>query len=436
MPMNLIASKMIKFTGFVSALALIHACDNTPVVAGDCTTDPTLCAASSTGTIDYGSSSSTTNVGGPVLPTMANPAYAAQEYAEWKAEYVINQEDVSGTPYVSDYGSAAGSSRVIWDTKTQTVSEGIGYGMLNAYFAGDYTLVRRFYKYHQAFRQSSYLMGWKAESFSSLKAAPSATDADVDVATALILTAWATADFSLIDQALLILNDIWNAEIDQTTFMVRPGDVGWPASGQYNASYISPVAFRIFALVDPSHNWTAVLNKGYEYLATVQANGNGLFADWTDTYGQPVIPKNNDKSTNYNRYGLESIRIPWRLGWDWLWFGEPRAKAILDKMAAYMTTSITVNNGNIFTEYPFVVGDVPSTTTWNSVATSPRTGMYASICAMGIASPEAYGAVTNACLTTIDNLSIAAQAHNYFHDILHVMYSQMLNGMYVKPAGL
>jgi endo-1,4-beta-D-glucanase Y len=50
----------------------------------------------------------------------------------------------------------------------------------------------------------------------------------------------------------------------------------------FNLSYFAPVAFRLFQMVDPAHDWNAVITANYNYMKTAQNLGVGLVPDWSD----------------------------------------------------------------------------------------------------------------------------------------------------------
>ena len=72
--------------------------------------------------------------------TTANPQYAIDRYNEWKTQYYVTVENEAVPQYLRDLfpTNVAGSARIKFDNDSFTVSEGIGYGMLNAYFMSDW----------------------------------------------------------------------------------------------------------------------------------------------------------------------------------------------------------------------------------------------------------------------------------------------------------
>lgn len=317
-----------------------------------------------------------------------------------------------------------------------TVSEGIGYGMLLSYFQNDDDAFVRLWNYSRAFRAYNKinLTPWITYSFRYNEIDnSSATDADLDIATALVLMYYKSGlNEAYLNDALTIINAIWTEEIEPNSLRIMSGNTSmWNGKNgkdfTYNLSYFSPVALRLFAKVDPSHNWTGVLDAMYEYMDKVQANGTGVFPDWSDSQGQAVNPPNSSAEKTYWLFDKESIRIPWRIAWDYYWFQEPRAAKVLNTLNTFISTKASGNPDS----------DALSTTySWNlsvgadSKASVVSNGWYAAWCATGIAGNSAW---LQSCTTGLNKRTVSNNATSYFNDILLVMYSQLLNGLFIKP---
>lgn len=273
-------------------------------------------------------------------------------------------------PATYDDPSAGGVGRVIWAAQSGyykaycavddatvstmrfracTVSEGIGYGMLLAYFNNDVDAFNRLWNYTRGFRayHNAKLMPWITMSFHWTEVDnSSATDADLDIATSLILMHYkmtaagdAAAANTYLTDALTFVNAIWEKEVNPSTLLIYSGDDdSWKkATSAYNLSYFSPVAIRLFAMVDPAHNWQGVLDANYAYMKKVQDAGTGVFPDWSDANGKAIDPNNGSAKNTYYTFNKESVRIPWRIAWDYYWYQEPRAAAILSKLNEFIS---------------------------------------------------------------------------------------------------
>ena len=419
------------------------------------------------------SSTQTSSAGGGgastsgILPATANPTYTAALYDTWKAFHYITLEDEAtryptwGAEFSTVFGAytaqGLGAARVIWSTFNSasctieeasrsnmykrgcTVSEGIGYGMLITLFQGDWDAFNRLWIYSQAYRNSAYasgrgLMPWLTSSFSwDIPDESSATDADLDIATSLILAYYMSGNTAYLNDALTLIAALWNNEVNLSNNLLYSGDTPtWKAAANpsYNLSYFSPVALRLFALVDKNHDWTSVLNAQYTYMLNVQAAGTGVFPDWSDGSGNAINPPNNSAKTTYWTFNKESVRIPWRIAWDYYWFSDERAAEVLNTLNKF----IMEKSNNDPASIPAV------NYSWNLSVGADIQGQavpvhwQAAWCATGMAGNSAEW--LNSCTTLLNGTSMQTSASSYFPNILQMMYSQLLNGYYTKPSNM
>lgn len=404
---------------------------------------------------DISSSSGAQNV---ALAPSANINYPQSLYGIWKGFHYVDEE--TEMTYYSSLASdfsyvfpAGGAGRVKWEAKSTgyykslcsvmdasesamrfrgcTVSEGIGYGMLISAFQNDYETFNRLWAYNKGYRAyaNTQLMPWVTYSFHyNTIDNSSATDADLDIATALILVYLQTGVADYLADALTIANAIWNEEVNPSNLLLYSGNTSmWTgANPVYNLSYFSPVALRLFAMVDPNHDWTGVLNAEYAYMQQVQAAGTGVFPDWSDGSGVAVNPNNGSADNSYWTFSQESVRIPWRIAWDYYWFQDERAASVLNTLNAFISEK---SGGN-----PAMI---PGTSySWNlafgadnaSGSLSPH--WLGAWCATGIAGNAAW---LEACTNLLNATEMVTGGMSYFSNILQMMYSQFLNGMYTKP---
>lgn len=400
------------------------------------------------------------------LAPSANIAFPIALYGSWKGAHVASLEDDAATypslaANYSDVFTAEfrPASRVIWASQSSgtyktrctvsdatnfqmksracTVSEGIGYGMLLSFFSNDESTFNGFWNYNRAFRAykgSDNLMPWIVQSFSyTILDRSSATDADLDIATSLILMYYKSKNEAYKADALAIINDLWDQEVDPSTKLLLSGNTAmWNGkNGEIvlNLSYFSPVALRLFAMVDPSHDWNGVLDAMYTYMAKVQDGGTGVFPDWSNTAGVAVAPPNKSAPNTYFLFDKESVRIPWRISWDYYWFQDSRAEAILKKLNKFISdkSSGDVKSDALSTSYSWnlsVGADKKSNT-------STVSGMWLGLwCATGIAGNSTW---LDACTTEFNTRQLANNTSSYYSDILLLMYSHLLNGLFLKP---
>lgn len=316
-----------------------------------------------------------------------------------------------------------------------TVSEGIGYGMLISYFKGDDNMFNSLWNYSRGFRQyfSTPFTPWITFSFHYNQIdISSATDADLDIATSLILMYYRTGGQDYLNDAMTIVNAIWDQEIEKSSKLILSGYTSmWTTNPTFNLSYFSPVALRLFAAVDqnPAHDWNGVLDAMYAYMKKVQDGGTGVFPDWSDAAGAAKNAPNSSSDKTYWLFDKESVRIPWRIAWDYYWYQEPRAKEVLDKLNDFIVKKSggDVNN----------VDALGRNYSWNLSVGADKDGMgvissqwLGAWCATGISGNTDW---LNACTSAVNARMPTNNASSYFSDILLTMYAQLLNGVFVRP---
>ena len=165
-----------------------------------------------------------------------------------------------------------------------------------------------------------------------------ASDGDIDAITALILASRRWHQPEYLKLAKLKLQDLWNLSTISKTQGKRyllPGPIAAfvpNASTVYlNPSYFAPYAFRIFAQVDPQHDWLSLVDSSYQVLEdSTKLSKVGLPSDWvalnTKTGQYQTLPAS---STLKSLYSFDSYRVWWRLSLDAAWFNSPQAQRYL-----------------------------------------------------------------------------------------------------------
>src|SRR5262249_49681936 len=177
-----------------------------------------------------------------------------------------------------------------------------------------------------------------------------ATDADEDMAFALVLADRQWGGQGSLPQtykqtAITQIQNIWKAEITDSK-LPRPGQ--WGGRGTVHVSYFAPAYYRVFATLDPGDGWPMVVSTVYDTLAfaVTAANGNqnnGLVPAWCDdSHGSPCKPV-DENIPNDTGYQNDSCRTPFRIGLDWCWNGETRAKDYVGLTSAFFS-AIGVKN--------------------------------------------------------------------------------------------
>ncbi len=229
-----------------------------------------------------------------------------------------------------------------------TTSEGQSYTLMRAAWMDDQETFDKSWKWTKDnMQRDDKLLSWKFGktadgSYGILQdqgGQNTATDADVDVAYALIMAAnrWKEDDY--LYDAKAMIDAIWEKEIvtinGQPTLVANDIERNNPESVIVNPSYFAPYAYRVFAKIDPKHDWNKVVDSSYSLLFAAtdspldKKSSDGLAPNWmrvNRTTGQVSPDKNLD--TNY---GYDAFRTPWRLALDYRYNKDVRAKQVLEK---------------------------------------------------------------------------------------------------------
>ena len=228
------------------------------------------------------------------------------------------------------------------EDQDDTVSEGIGYGMLIAAYHGDREIFDRLLGYGRRYFDGNGLMHWKIAADGRVRGNGGATDADEDIAMALLVAdrLWG-GEYGVM--AKHIINGIWNAEVEPGTYVLKPGSQ-FGGSLVMNPSYLDPAYYRIFAKATGNAKWNEVVEKTYRMFDSISKHndGTGLAPDWMTSGAGPA------KGQSYD-YKYDAARVPLRLARDAAWFCEPRAQRILAQINAYFTEQGPLSIGDGYT---------------------------------------------------------------------------------------
>jgi endo-1,4-beta-D-glucanase Y len=226
----------------------------------------------------------------------------------------------------------------------RTTSEGQAYAMLRAIFINDRQTFERVLSWAEAnlARQDDRLWAWHwgetAPGQWQIVDPNFATDADIDAITALILASRRWDCPAYLALAREKLDDLWVAAtaavaIDQRYLLPGPAIAFWsnPETLILNPSYFAPYAFRLFAQVDPKHDWLSLVESSYDVLNASGATSSvGLPSDWIQlnlqTGEYSALPADSPIQT---RYSFDAFRVWWRIALDASWFQESRATQFL-----------------------------------------------------------------------------------------------------------
>ncbi len=262
--------------------------------------------------------------------------------------------------------------RVIDFNGNVTTSEGQSYAMIRAFWTRDQATFDKTYawaKNNLQVPRGDHLFSWKwgekpDHTWGALDHT-SASDADQDIALALLLAykEWKNPEY--LKDSKIILADIWtHLTVDAPIGRVLlPGD--WPQKGrtyQINPSYFAPYAYRVFAEMDTDHDWTILTDSSYEILTRAIAQApTHLPPDWIEiSLDNDQVRLYEDSLDTRSDFGYEAIRVYWRVALDSL-------------LTPLEKRSVTVlNQQTMLGRYWKIRNDLPISITWDGIVRHPE----------------------------------------------------------------
>jgi len=289
-----------------------------------------------------------------------------QFYAQWKSKYIKP-------------GCTARQSYVWFQTPgvKQCVSEGQGYGMIiTTLMAGadpaaktTFDALYQYYKAHPA-KPGQRLMAWAQDKNCKSTDHSAATDGDMDIAYALLLAdkQWGSnGTVNYLQEAKLLIVDIMRYEVNQKSFTALISNESDPESNDYfdtRTSDFMPSHFRAFKAATGDARWDKVIANTYKLFTGMQAKYSrdaGLFPDFIQKVNHNPHPaKAHYLESKYDgAYNYNACRVPWRIGVDYLLYGDARAKTIEAKINTWLRGTTQGNPDNISAGYSLAGNDLP-----------------------------------------------------------------------------
>ena len=288
-----------------------------------------------------------------------------------------------------------------------TVSEGIAYGMLMAVYMADKTTFDGLWAYAKAHRDGKGLMNWHLDANGGTVGSGAATDADEDMAFALIQADKQWGGYS--SDASTLVGAILASEVSGSNVLL-PDDSG-NMNSDVSPSYFAPAYYKAFATFNA--RWTMVADRSYTILNSCANATTGLVADWCTQSGGV------SSRSNPPRYYYDAARTPFRIAQDACWNNDSRATAYLAKVAAFFNglgptgirdgynldgTSPGSNAGIMVFEGPAGTAMMPSKATYASFL------------------------LQNYARVVVTSKSGTASAYNYYNGSWGVMTLMMMTG--------
>lgn len=239
------------------------------------------------------------------------------------------------------------------DKNNITTSEGQSYIMLRSLTVGDRKTFDVAYKWtkNNLQRQDklfAWLWGEDGKGQYKILDDNSASDADVDIAFALILAYEKWGKYQYLMEALPIINAIWDLETRRigSYLVLMPGvEQTLSEKIEINPSYFSPYAFRFFQKYDNLHDWNCLIDSSYYYLNAVTAKtATGLPPNWfligSAQTGSQIILEDSPRSD----FSYDAVRVFVRIYLDYIRTGDKRDLAILEKSKFFIDKWKNSNN--------------------------------------------------------------------------------------------
>ncbi len=235
-----------------------------------------------------------------------------------------------------------------------TTSEGQSYALLRSVWSDDRETFDAVWKWttgHLRGRGDA-LFSWKWKDRVLDKNA--ATDADTDIALALLLAARRFDEPRFEEEARAIVRDIWAKEI------LVVGDACYLTAGDWSkrervpvihVGYFAPYAYREFAKVDSEHDWACVARTAYDVLRFIFIEKDLDFPPERVYFDRKreIVRLEHPRTLAIGDFGYDAFPIYWRMAADWRWHwrmeGELREKMLAPLRAAYQ------RDGRIFDRY-------------------------------------------------------------------------------------
>ena len=242
--------------------------------------------------------------------------------------------------------------QVIDPSTNKTTSEGQSYALLRAVLSNDRTSfykVLNWTKGHLLLKDKN-LFGWwygkNAKGSMVLLDKGTATDADQDIALALLLANEKWDDPQLLKLSKIIIADIWKydtVEVAGNRIVVAGNWTSDPNQAVFtiNPSYLSPYTYRLFSIIDNKHDWMSLVDSSYKILDACSSaslgvkNSTFLPPNWCNMTQNGIVINAGNISLDSSNYSYDAIRVLWRISQDYLYSKEKRALNYLKKINVF-----------------------------------------------------------------------------------------------------
>ena len=196
-----------------------------------------------------------------------------------------------------------------------------------------------------------------------------ATDGDSDIALSLLMAYSRWREDKYLYDAKAIISSMWEREVvvidGRPVLVANDLERNDPTQVIVNPSYFSPYSYKLFAKVDPSHDWSGLADNSYKVLLALSdanldvSKSSGLPPDWVVMNRSTGAFSKAPDAQQTTNFGYDAMRIPFRMALDYAWYKDPRDKQVLAKYSALHDTwqndeklaAIYTHDGKRATEY-------------------------------------------------------------------------------------
>ncbi|MFW7379680.1 MAG: glycosyl hydrolase family 8 [Oligoflexus sp.] len=243
----------------------------------------------------------------------------ATEYDNWKARHLVQCSDGS-----ADVQMFPGES----------VSEATAYGLLIAVSMDDKETFDQLLRGFEKRKNFRGMMSWKFAVCGDVWQPGAATDADLDIAMALIMADRKWGQYRQAAESVITALKQYGTSQCKGMLILRPGD-NWggcqdPSDKRLNPSYFAPAYYQAFGRFLPNQAdfWNQLVIDTYRLLDQYQQSNDGLLPDWSYADGSLAGP-----------YGYEACRVPWRMATDYAWNSRAEAKKVLNGIRGFVASN-------------------------------------------------------------------------------------------------
>lgn len=264
----------------------------------------------------------------------------------YKDEILRSTWDYYKKTFVDSDGKSIDPSR-----EYKTTSEGQSYIMLRSVIVADKEMFDKSWDWTRKNLQTrddklfSWLWGGNNKENEKVVYEENATDADEDIALALILASFKWDKDQYLIDAKGIVNDLWEKNVVEQNgkyYLLAGSHFEKPKGLVVNPSYLSPASYRIFSAIDKKHDWEKLADDSYRLLNKINLSNSetvGLPPDWILVDKKGEIKKADEYiDGETDMYGYDAFRTFWRVALDAKWFDSKDAKeylSIADKFFSF-----------------------------------------------------------------------------------------------------